>query len=347
MRAKHDNIYLKAGKHLDDKYFNENGARYATTAAVLARIPKAERVLDGTHNVGGVEYWFHTDLDTLEIKTISVDEANLVHRTGDGTVIDATETITTPKIFTALNTQFNGVESVSLNGAGIYGYSEGAEGYGTVGAAKYIPHQSTTLLEEVSGIKLTEVINAAHTVPDMAVEVGYGLERRVDMPWRGNSSCLPMFRDYFIYTDVTVSAESGKREFWARRGGAWFLQGTWDALGNLTVIGNVSGVNVKQTVFDIILPNAASVQGRCDMATEVPAGWTIAAEVGFPLNLQVNHGLARRISSVTVWSTDANGETQLLNSAAYSVINASTSSILKIRSLATIATPIRISLIFS
>lgn len=346
MRTKHDNIYLKAGKHLDDKYFDENGARYATTAAVLARIPKGERVLDGTHNVSGVEYWFHADLDTLDIKTIEVDETNLVHITGNGTDPEATEIITTPKEFTAANTQFNGVESNVATGVGVLGTSSGVEGYGLVGMASYVPIQGTTTDITPNTVKLCEVINGT---PDTLnpVQVGYGLERRVDTPWLGDLLCKPMFRDDFILTDVTVNLESGKREYWCRQGGEWFLQGSWDENGNLIVNGDITASNIKQTVFDIILPNSATVQGRCDTPTELPSGWTIAAEVGFPLNLQINHGLARRIASVTVWSIDANGETQLLNNAAYSVVNASTSSILKVRSLATIATPIRITLIFS
>jgi len=246
-----DSLYLRAPKHIDAKYHNENNARYPNVEAVYARIPKAERVLDGVHIIAemvdgveiGVEYWFHATTDVLEVKTITLNEANLVHRTGDGVDDGATEVITTRKEFTAPNTPFNGVRSSVSEGASIEGYSTGEEGYGVVGYGTYVPLQGTTLLDSVSGVKLVQVLNATPTVPELSVEVGYGLEHRIDMPWRGNNNCKPMFRDDFLYTDITMDFESGKREWWGRKGGAWVLQGTLDENGDLYIAGNLYADN--------------------------------------------------------------------------------------------------------
>jgi hypothetical protein len=105
-------------------------------------------------------------------------------------------------------------------------------------------------------------------------------------------------------------------------------------------------LNAVQNVFTINLPSSGTVAGRCVTPTELPAGWTVAADGVTPTNLVITHGLARHIAYVTVFTISGVTERQLFGNAAYAGIYAPTTSILKIESLATITSSIRINLIF-
>ena len=103
-----------------------------------------------------------------------------------------------------------------------------------------------------------------------------------------------------------------------------------------------------QTVFSITLPTSTTVAGRIAAAvsgTDYPAGWTLAAG-GSPIDIDITHGLGRRVAYVSVFAVTGTEEQQLFNTAAYNGIITTTTSILRIQSLATIQKEIRIYIIF-
>jgi len=180
-----------------------------------------------------------------------------------------------------------GIKGLNLTvpGIAVLGQSTTDDGYGTVGMSPYIAIQGTTTKTEANGIKLVEVLNGVPTVTP--VEVGYGIEKRIDLPWHGNENCLPMFRDDFEYSNVTLNEESGVRKFWVRRGGEWFLQGTMDADGNLEMAGTVNGgagsaVNITSTDGSIkvdgydLSVNRPELELFADNETQLIAAWAIA-----------------------------------------------------------------------
>jgi hypothetical protein len=289
-------------------------------------------------------------LTLADLGYTAIDTSNLV-------VGPASSTLNAIPVFDSISGKLiknTGVTINSLNEltsqssyASITGLGLGITSYGVIGQSDNVPLQGTTMLTTATGIKLCEVINAdsANTAP---VEIGYGLERRVDMPWLGSMLNLPMFKDDFIYTDVTVNAESGKREWWVRSGGAWLLQGSLDHLGNLTVAGSINSTNTGQTVFDIVLPASTDVAIRCLTPTYLPDGWVVAAGAN-PNDLVVTHNLGRHIAWVSVFSIDGIEE-QLLESGsdyANGGIKANSTNVLTIQAFATTPTPVRIHLIFA
>lgn len=103
---------------------------------------------------------------------------------------------------------------------------------------------------------------------------------------------------------------------------------------------------IRQYVYTIVLPAAATVAGRLIAVIEKPVDWTLAAGSN-PADLKITHNLDRRIASVTIFSVDGTSERQLFGNAAYSGILATTQDELIIEALATIETEIVIQLIFA
>jgi hypothetical protein len=353
---KHDNTYLKAGKHLDDKYFNENGERYATVAAVLARIPKGERVLDGVHNVMGVDYWFHTDTDTLEIKSngaldrfiktnldVSVDRciavwdgetARLVRMVNATIDEQGQMVINATGIGITATSDYVGVEAIA-NGIGTFAIS---------GKSDNAPMQLCNMSTAPTGKRIGSVVrsDSAH----LTAENGFALTRDVRVPVSGWTDPLLSettgFRESVEITTNTVGAECTKWSLELLKDGTLTTVAWIDHEGNLVTIGGGG-----QNIYDIILPNAGSVQSRCDGVLKLPVGWTIAADSVNPNDLFVTHNLERNISSVTVFKVDAYGERFLYGNEAFAGILAPTTSTLKIEGLATVATQIIIHITFS
>jgi hypothetical protein len=63
-------FYPVSQSPVDERYLKD-GTPYATTADVLSSIAEISRHPGLTVNIAGVEYWFLTDLTTLEIKSTS------------------------------------------------------------------------------------------------------------------------------------------------------------------------------------------------------------------------------------------------------------------------------------
>jgi len=122
---------------------------------------------------------------------------------------------------------------------------------------------------------------------------------------------------------------------------------TMSAGRELSVDTNSSDLEALTTTYSILLPSSTTVAGRISGAvegTDYPTGWVL--DDTDSIDLQITHGLDKRISSVMVWSTDTEGDRQLYNNAAFSGILAESTNILKIESLATIESPIIIQLVF-
>jgi len=66
-----DNINLLSGKHIDSRYYAENGSPYSSTAAVLDDIPSTYRYIGLTVNINGTEYWFKDNTTTLVPKFVA------------------------------------------------------------------------------------------------------------------------------------------------------------------------------------------------------------------------------------------------------------------------------------
>jgi hypothetical protein len=97
------------------------------------------------------------------------------------------------------------------------------------------------------------------------------------------------------------------------------------------------------TSFKITLGAGGTVQDRIDAAISVPSGWVLTAS---GLDLIITHDLGRFIGEITVWAkTPALTFQKLLNTAAYSGLNASNDAVL-VQSLATISADINIHVIF-
>lgn len=106
---------------------------------------------------------------------------------------------------------------------------------------------------------------------------------------------------------------------------------------------------IKQNVYRITLPQAATVAGRCINAvagTDYPTGW-ILTEGSNAVDLKITHALGMRVAHVSICSVDAGVERQLMGNAAYSGIYTETDGILVIESLATVQSVITINIVFS
>lgn len=101
--------------------------------------------------------------------------------------------------------------------------------------------------------------------------------------------------------------------------------------------------DISQAAFRITLGSGNTVQDRIDAAISVPTDWTLTAS---GLDLIITHNLGRFVGDVTVWAKTIVGTFQkLLNTAAYSGLNASNNAVL-VQSLATISKDINIHVIF-
>lgn len=106
---------------------------------------------------------------------------------------------------------------------------------------------------------------------------------------------------------------------------------------------------LKQEVYTIHLPSAATVANRCSGAVEgidYPTGWIVSADTN-PIDFKVIHNLNRRVASVTVTYEDGSMHRQLFDNAAYSGIFTPDLNALVIESLATITSPINIYILFA
>lgn len=106
-------------------------------------------------------------------------------------------------------------------------------------------------------------------------------------------------------------------------------------------------VGINKNVYSITLPYSTTVAGRVALATEgtdYQTGWTLT---GDGLDLVVTHNVGRNLANITVWAnTTGTVWQQLFNTAAYNGISALSNNELKIYSIATVAKPIRIEIIF-
>jgi hypothetical protein len=112
------------------------------------------------------------------------------------------------------------------------------------------------------------------------------------------------------------------------------------------LITDAEAAAIKQYVYTIILPAAATVAGRLIGTLEHPSGWVLEVDTN-PADLKIIHGLERGIASVTVFSGGVSGDRLLLGNAAYSGIFAESQDVLRIEALATIETDIIIQLVFA
>jgi len=102
-----------------------------------------------------------------------------------------------------------------------------------------------------------------------------------------------------------------------------------------------------KNIFDIKLPNAASVAARCAGVIEIPNGWTVEAAPDNEFDLLVSHYLNRRFASATVTAVAGTTEQLLQNNGAYSGIIAPSKSVLRIQGLTAKTQPLVIHLFFS
>lgn len=112
------------------------------------------------------------------------------------------------------------------------------------------------------------------------------------------------------------------------------------------LITDAEAAAIRQYVYTIHLPAAATVAGRLIGILEQPSGWTFSVDTS-PADLKITHSLNRRIASVTVFSVNIAAERQLFGNAAYSGIFAESRNVLRIEALATIETDIVIQLVFA
>lgn len=103
------------------------------------------------------------------------------------------------------------------------------------------------------------------------------------------------------------------------------------------------------TVISVHLPSAGTVQGRIDLAqsgVDYPAGWVLTIGVS-DVDLNINHGLGKRVANVTVFSISGDEEQLLLDTAAHNGITTLDINNLLIQSLATVTSAIKIYINFA
>lgn len=107
-------------------------------------------------------------------------------------------------------------------------------------------------------------------------------------------------------------------------------------------------VGSQTVVFKVSLPNGSTVSNRISGTIEgvdYPTGWVLTAGAS-PIDLNIAHGLGRRIASVTIFAVTGTQEQQLFGTSAYNGIITEDSNTLRIQSLATIAKAIKIYIVF-
>lgn len=111
---------------------------------------------------------------------------------------------------------------------------------------------------------------------------------------------------------------------------------------------DINSGSSTSAITEISLPSAASVALRIAGAvegTDYPNGWVLTPGAS-AVDLNIEHGLNKRVASVTVFAVDGTEEQQLFSSAAYNGIKTPDSNNLLINSLATILKPIKIYILF-
>ena len=103
---------------------------------------------------------------------------------------------------------------------------------------------------------------------------------------------------------------------------------------------------IKQYVYTIHLPAAATVAGRLIGILEQPSGWVLTVDTN-PADLKITHNLDRKVAYVTVFAGGVSGDRLLLGNAAYSGVFAESQNVLRIEALATIETDIIIQMVFA
>jgi len=107
--------------------------------------------------------------------------------------------------------------------------------------------------------------------------------------------------------------------------------------------------SAAKTSYWISLPSASTVADRIAAAvpgTDYPASW-ILTPGSSAIDLNVNHGLSERVSSVTVFAVNGTAEIQLYNTAAFSGIATLDENNLLIQSLSTVQRRIKIYINFA
>lgn len=165
--------------------------------------------------------------------------------------------------------------------------------------------------------------------------------------------------DYIRFLDVDGNNPTDALQF---GGGASWDSAEWNSgTGDLTFkIGatpdatvNIDGryalaTDAVRNNYEVSLPSSTTVAGRIAGAvegTDYPTGWVLSDS---GVDLDMTHGLGRRVINVTIFSEVSGTVTQLLqDAAAYNTIENQSDNIVRIKSLATIQKRIYIYLIFA
>ena len=100
----------------------------------------------------------------------------------------------------------------------------------------------------------------------------------------------------------------------------------------------------SQVVFEVSLDSAGSVANRISGLIEgidYPTDWSLAVGAS-AYDLEITHGLSRRVAQVSVFAVDGTEEQQLFNTAAYNGIKTTDSNTLLIQSLGTILKALKV-----
>ena len=298
-----------------------------------------------------------------------------------GGVITSSNNSTSYSSFTNSNT-----DGVALSGTGGYigviaessansGYDVGlaALGYNLsiLAANKTIRPTNNSWFDDIT-LRLNSANMDGSTAPQVGIGTGIKVRLPILKPWTNSdpkNSDLDAGKFGIYWSDITKGSEDGEFKVLLTHNGVVDSTAMSLSSSGLMTIGSLkitSGVpnkflslnssneviyvNPPASTYTLILPNAASVAGRCSAAVagvNYPAGWTIGAWAGNPNDLLIVHALAQRIAHVSIFSVSGTSERQMFGNAAYSGIIAPDQSSLRIEGLATIATTIVIHLIFA
>lgn len=106
-------------------------------------------------------------------------------------------------------------------------------------------------------------------------------------------------------------------------------------------------IPTSDNLFDIVLPNAGSVQARCDGVISLPEGWIISAAPDNQYDILISHYLNRRFAFATVTAVAGETEQLLRDNGAFSGATAQSKSVLRILGLTAKPSPLVIHLFFS
>lgn len=133
-------------------------------------------------------------------------------------------------------------------------------------------------------------------------------------------------------------------------GGLYIATEVEGALAEVKAIAddNATKVSTGTTGQSITLPSDTTVAGRIAGAiegTDYPTGWVLTAGSN-PVDIDINHGTGKRVKEVTIFSVNGTEERILLGNAAWSGFLTPDANNLRIESLATINTTIKIYITF-